>query len=146
MAVRVDLHPLQPFDPLGDRTSIGQRWKTWIKRFETYLLATNITNDGQKRAMLLYQAGTETQEIFETLADTGDDYATAKTKLEDYFLPKKNVTYEIFQFHQAKQQAGEIVEQFATRLRKLAAYCEFDNVDKEITSVIVQHCLSKRLR
>ena len=118
MAVRVDLPPLQPFDPLGDRTSIGQKW---IKRFETYLLATNITNDGQKRAMLLYQAGTETQEIFETLADTGDDYATAKTKLEDYFLPKKNVTYEIFQFRQAKQQAGESVEQFATRLRKLAA-------------------------
>ena len=146
MAVRIDIPPLQPFDPLTDRTSIGQRWKSWIKRFDTYLLASNITNDRQKRAMLLYQAGSETQEIFETLADTGVDYATAKTKLDEYFSPKKNVTYEIFQFRQATQQTGESVEQFATRLRKLAANCEFDNVDKEITSAIVQHCLSKRLR
>ena len=69
-----------------------------------------------------------------------------KTKLDEYFSPKKNVTYEIFQFCQATQQTGESVEQFATRLRKLAVNCEFDNVDKEITSAIVQHCLSKRLR
>ena len=57
--------------------------------------------------MLLYQVGTETQEIFETLANTGEDYDTAKTKLDEYFSPKKNVTYEIFQFQQVTQQAGE---------------------------------------
>ena len=31
--------------------------------------------------MLLYQAGPATQDIFETLKDTRDDYATAKIKL-----------------------------------------------------------------
>ena len=66
--------------------------------------------------MLLYQVGTETKGIFEMLANTGEDYDTAKTKLDKYFSPKKNVTYEIFQFRQATQQAGESVEQFATRL------------------------------
>ena len=89
MAVRIDIPPLQPFDPLTDRTSIGQRWKSWIKRFDTYLLASNITNDRQKRAMLLYQAGAETQEIFETLADTGVDYATAKNQARRIFLSKE---------------------------------------------------------
>ena len=63
--------------------------------------------------MLLYQVGTETQEIFEMFANTGEDQDTAKTKLDEYFSPKKNVTYEIFQFRQATQQAGESVEQFA---------------------------------
>ena len=48
--------------------------------------------------MLPYQVGAETQEIFNTLANTGEDYNTAKTKLEKYFSPKKNVTYKIFQF------------------------------------------------
>ena len=80
------------------------------------------------------------------LANTGEDYDTAKTKLDKYFSPKKNVTYEIFQFRQATQQAGESVKQFTTRLCKLAANCKFHDVDKEITSVIVQHCLSKCLR
>ena len=71
------------------------------------------------------KSGTETQEIFETLTNTGEDYDTAKTKLDEYFSPKKNVTYEIFQFRQARQQAGESVEEFATRLRKLTANCGF---------------------
>ena len=114
MATRVDLPPLTPFDPLIDQTSLGQRWPSWMKQFETYLVATNITDDKQKRAMLLYQVGTETQEIFETFQDTGDDYATAKAKLNEYFLPKKNVDFEIFQFRQVIQQAGKTVEQYAT--------------------------------
>jgi transposase InsO family protein len=41
---------------------------------------------------------------------------------------------------------GETVEQFATRLRILAASCEFDDVKKEVKSAIIQNCLSKRLR
>ncbi len=93
--------------------------------------------------MLLYQA---TQDIFETLGETGTDHDTAKKKLVDYFSPKKNVDYEVFQFRQATQLAGETVEQFATRLRKLAVTCEFHDVDKEIKSAIIQHCRSKHLR
>ena len=106
-------------------------------------MATNVTNDGQKWAILLNQVGADTQDIFKTLANTGEDYDTAKAKLDEYFSPKN---YKIFQFQQATQQTGESVEQFATRLRKLTANCEFHDVDKEITSVIVQHCLSKCLR
>ena len=69
MATRLDVTPLPPFDPVNDPTSLIQRWKTWKRRFETYLLALNITDDKQKRALLLYQAGQETQEIFDTLTD-----------------------------------------------------------------------------
>ena len=79
--------------------------------------------------MLLYQVETETQEIFEMLANTGEDYDTAKTKLDECFSPKK-VTYEIFQFRQATQQAGKSVKQFATRLRKLTANCGLPYIDK----------------
>ena len=148
MAARVDLEPLPPFDPLTEPSSIAQRWKTWKRRFETYLVALNVTEDKQKRALLLYQAGQSTQEIFDMLPGTGDedDYETAMTKLNEYFSPKKNVDYEIFQFRQAVQNAGETVDQFATRLRKLAAHCEFPNLDRELKSAIIQNCQSKRLR
>ncbi|CAB4045688.1 Hypothetical predicted protein, partial [Paramuricea clavata] len=69
-AGKVDVSPLAPFDPVSDPTSISQRWKSWKRRFETYLVALNIKDDTQKRALLLYQAGEATQEIFDTLADT----------------------------------------------------------------------------
>ena len=89
---------------------------SWTKRFKTYVAAMNIADDKQKRALFLYQAGPETQEIFKTLTDTGDDYTTAQEILNAYFSPKKNVEYEIFPFRQGVQQPGETVDQFATRL------------------------------
>ena len=70
----------------------------------------NIEDDKQKRPLLL--AGGATQEIFETIPNTGTDYETAITKLNEYFLPKKNVDYEIFQFRQAVQEKSETVDQF----------------------------------
>ena len=146
MARKFDLAPFPPFDPSSEPSSLGQRWKNWTKRFQVYLTAMNITDDKQRRALLLYQAGPATQDIFETLADTGDDYKTALEKLDAYFLPKKNVDYEIFQFWQAVQQPSETIDQFVTRLRQLAAHCEFQDVDKELKSAIIQNCQSKCLR
>ena len=86
--------------------------------------------------MLFYQARQATQEIFDTIPETGDDFATAMEKLDNYFTPKKNVTYEIFQFIKAVQQSGEMVDQFATRLRKLASTCEFTDLAKELSPLL----------
>ena len=140
-AGKIDILPLPPFDPM----SLSQRWKTWKRRFETYLVAINVTDAKQKRALLLYQAGEATQEIFDTLIDTGENYDTAIEKLDEYFSQKKNLEYEIFQFRPAKQNIDETTDQFATRLRKLAAHCEFHNIDHEIKSAIIQNCRSKHL-
>ena len=152
---RIDLTPMAPFDPLSDPSSLSQRWKTWKCRFETYLIALNWTVNSccdrqqtQKRALLLYQAGQATQDIFDALAESGDDddYDSAVASLDTYFSPKKHVDYEIFKFRAARQQADETIDQFTTRLRKLAATCDFTSIDKEVKSAIIQNCSSKRLR
>ena len=110
------------------------------------MAALNITDGGRKRALLIYQVGEDTQSIFDTLTDTGDDYDTAIDKLDEYFAPKKNVDYEIFKFRTAAQNTGETIDQYTTRLRKLAQNCEFNDLNREIKSTIIQNCLSKRLR
>ena len=109
MLGRMDLAPLMPFDPHSAPSSIGQRWQAWRRRFETYLRALNITNTTRQRALLLYQVGQATQEIFDTIPENGadDDYATALATLDAYFLPKKSVDFEIFQFRQAKQRPDD---------------------------------------
>ena len=86
MASRVDLPSLPPFDPVSDPANVG---KDGSERFETYLVAVGVTNNAQKRALLLYQVGSTTQEIFDALPETGHDYETAMTKLNEYFTPKK---------------------------------------------------------
>ena len=85
---------------------------------------------------------------FETLPDTGDDndYDLAIAKLDEYFTPQKNIDYEISKFRTASQLSHETLDQFATRLRKFASTCEFTDIGKEVKSVIIQNCLSKRLR
>ena len=80
------------------------------------MAALNITDGGRKRALLIYQAGEDTQSIFDTLTDTGDDYDTAIDKLDEYFAPKKNVDFEIFKFRTATQNTGETIDQYTTRL------------------------------
>ena len=53
--------------------------------------------------------------------------------------------FEIYAFRQAKQNSGETMNSYHSRLRQLAATCEFNDVDKEIKSQI-QLCTSQRLR
>jgi hypothetical protein len=64
-------------------------------------------------------------DIFDALpdADKGgvEEYKKGKDALTAYFAPKKNVEYEIYQFrNSAKQQSGENLDTFHTRLRRLA--------------------------
>ena len=95
--------------------------------------------------MLLHYAG-EVSEIFDNLEGTGEEFATAKQKLKDYFAPKKNTEYEVCKFRQAKQSANKTLDSFHTRLLQLAHYCEFTENDREVKSQIIQGCQSTRLR
>jgi hypothetical protein len=148
MAARVDLPSMPQFDPHVDYNSLATRWEQWLKRFHLYLRAGKITDKTQQRVLLLYMAGPQVQTIFETLADTGgdDDFKTAVEKLTKYFMPKKNLEYEIYIFRKARQTTDETLDEYHTRLRKLATTCELTDADREIKTQIIQSCVSTRLR
>ena len=76
--------------------------------------------------------GEDVNEIFDTLEGTGEDFATARQKLKDYFATKKNTEYEVYKFRQAKQSANETIDSFHTRWRQLAHNCEFTDNDREV--------------
>ena len=128
--------------------NIGPRWQKWIARLERLLIGMGIDDDKQKRALLLHYGGPEVDEIFDTLEDTGDekDYKKAVEKLNAHFSPQVNTTFEVYNFRQAKQNEGESLDSFHTRLRTLAKTCEFANTDKEIKDQIILNCTSHALR
>ena len=105
MAEKLDFAPLPSFNPHSDPNSLAARWKTWIKRFQTFIKAANIMNKTQQRALLLHQAGPEVQDILKTLAYTGrdDDLDTAIISLTEYFAPAQYTDFKIFRFLQGKQ-------------------------------------------
>ena len=57
------------FNCRDDPTSLGVNWKNWIGRFENLMLALNIKDKKRKRAMLLFYAGKETHDIYNTLKE-----------------------------------------------------------------------------
>ena len=101
-----------------------------------------------KRALLLHYAGPAVDEIFDTVPETGEDkdYKAAVDALNTYFIPQANSAFEEYNFRQAKQQHGETIDAFHTRLRQLAQTCEFADIDKEVKAQIIIGCLSQRLR
>ena len=103
----------------------------------------------QRRALLLHSAGEAVQEIFETLADTGEakDYEKAVKALNDYFIPKVNSTYQNHLFRSMEQQDGETVAQFVTRLRQVVKDCDYgEQAENQIRDQVVQRCKSHELR
>lgn len=129
--------------------STATRWKKWKDRLGNLLIAVNISDKKRRKAILLHYAGEEVNDIFTTLTlaqDEEDPYKQALDALDAYFVPKRNKEYDIYKFRQSKQETGETIDTFHTRLRKLAETCEFEKTDNEIKSQIIQSCSSTRLR
>ena len=145
----ISLQPVPPFAVDAEiGLSLASRWKLWLRDFDTFLLASGITDKKRQRALLLYQAGPQVREIFAQLSDVGGetDFALAKEKLTQYFEPQKNRRYEVYRFRELKQGEQESLDNFHTRLRKMAKVCEFHDENFEIEEQIIIGGRSSRIR
>ncbi len=143
----MDLNKPFQFDPHSNPASVAQRWNVWIKCFERYVVAANITNDARKTALLLNIAGENVTQIFDSLPSSNDlNYSGTVKLLTEHFAPCKNVLYEIFTFRKCRQLDEESFTSFYSRLRTLSANCEFSNLDRELIVQIMIGTKSDELR
>lgn len=143
MAQSVTIQPMPEFRPDAKvGASLATRWNNWQADFEMFIIASGITDAKRKRALLLYQAGPRVREIFKQLVDTGNDdnYEVAKAKLKEYFDPQKNRRYEVYRFRQAMQKTDETLDEYHTRLRTMAATCEFNDVEAHPQRFVNTRC------
>ena len=144
---------IKTFDCFTDQNNLGRRWKRWLTAFE--LLADgkgliideeHTTNKQRRRALLLHMAGTDVQDIFATLPETGDfkDYKKAIDALNTYFVPKVDTTYARHSFRKLIQTPGETVRQFATRLRRAAKDCAYTE-KTPTTKYVMKSCVNARV-
>jgi hypothetical protein len=131
-----------------DQPTVGNRFMKYIDRFKNYMVAIDIKDKARKRALFLHTAGFKVQDILDTLEDTGDDFETAAGKLAEYFQPKKNSLYNIYQFRQIQQEQDETCDDYCTRLKQAAKLCEFPKEwqDTEIQLQLIDKGKSKRIR
>jgi len=142
----MQLSAIVTFDCKTDAATLGPRWWWWKRAFDYYLLAKEVTQPAQKKALLLHLAGFDMQDIFETLVipeGEEDVYVKAVTALDNYFLPRTNIPYERHVFRQLQQRNNEGIDQFVTRLRQQADICEFgDQKDDNIRDQLIDKCKS----
>ena len=127
---RIDVSTLPPFDHVSDPTSVGQHWTQWKHRFETYLVTANVKDDAQQRALLLYQAGATTQDIFESLP----------VAYLNHYLMKRKTTRPVKQVHPLTQVV------FPTH-GKLLELIRFSRKEIRLRSLTIdqyQSCLSSQ--
>ena len=108
------------------------------------MIGFDMTSTKRQHALLLHFGGEDLQDVFETLDNTGtdDEIKPALDVLTAYFTPKKNTVYEAIIFRDAVQEENETIDQFCTRLRKLAKKCDFADSDREIQIQILAKCRS----
>ena len=92
-----NLQSLEAFDA-DNVQNIDKRWELYRQEVDLFIQASGITNDVQKRAILLHSSGKRVREIFSTLANTGTSYDEACTSLDTHFKPHKNIIYDRWLF------------------------------------------------
>uniref|UniRef100_A0A1I8HKK7 CCHC-type domain-containing protein n=3 Tax=Macrostomum lignano TaxID=282301 RepID=A0A1I8HKK7_9PLAT len=148
LAAALQLAAPDAFDLEGDPLTRAQRWKTWTRRFNSYIRAAGITDATQQLELLVYTAG-------EKLEDFMDDNGVKKgesaeeliKKLQGIFDQKNSVVFLRYQFEICRQEEGESIEAWYHRLRKAADQCTFGELrDSLIRDKIVAHYRSERIR
>ena len=121
-------------------------WKKWTNKLKNLFIALDIDNAKQKKALLLYYGGDRLSDIYNTLGDTAETYVAAKTLLDGYFEPNKNLTYEVYNFKKLYQNEDEPINSYVSRLRETDNRCDFHDIAREIKDQIVLHGKSEKLR
>ena len=85
MAARIEINPVGNFDVHGDK--LGQTWQRWHRSFELYATGKDVTDEKQKKTLLLHCAGLDVQDIYFTLEEEeGDDeYQKTVKTLKKHF-------------------------------------------------------------
>ena len=149
--VQVDLPAYKSFDiGSGSSEEIATGWKKWKRGLILYLDALGVNKEREKtrlKSMVLYLIGEGCLDIYVTINDQGSDFESVIKTLDDYFIPQCNISYERHVFGSCKQNKGETMDCYVTRLRVLAKTCDFqDTIDERIRDQVIQGCFSHELR
>lgn len=155
---------IPPFEGELDDPGSGIKWKSWLRSFELFAKANQIEDESDKFNWMLHCAGQKVQSIYYTLPEeqreikrgplsTGyvpfeaTEYSDAVAKLDKFFEPKRNTSFERHIFRQMKQKKNERIDTFVMRLREQAERCDFNEQEEEsIKDQVTGGCSSNLLR
>ena len=136
------LKPPKPIT-LDSNQNLSDVWKKWKSCFTIFLQATESIEkpDVTKSSILLHCIGPQAKEIYDTFQfEAGNEmkFNNIIEKFDEYFNPRKNLTFNRYNFLTARQNDTESFDEFYTRLRKLSENCELGELrDSLIKDIII---------
>lgn len=130
-----------------DKSLLRSEWEKWFRAFKLYLASEEIVDAVKKKNKLLHLGGPQLQEVIynipgalvESTSEVGEDVFTILvTKLDDYFSPKRNSTFERHLFRNLAPSDGESFNKFLLRLRQQVAKCSFGTTKREIEEICIK--------
>ena len=114
-----------------DATNLYSEWKHWSSAFE---IAPDLKKkeDAVQRATMLHCLRPAVQRIFNTFPCEHKSPEEAKTALNGYFAPKRNVVAERYKFRSRTLKADESFDAHLTSLRELVKSCDFGTLEEEM--------------
>lgn len=128
------------FRYIGDSSTLGQRWENWLERFKLYLVTADIQDETKVKASFLLHMGDEAYQIYKSLRkkDSSDTLEQCYTFMTNHFVANRSQFTECQVFRRAMKTPEETIDDYALRLRQLAAHCKFEeSIDKEILNQLV---------
>lgn len=132
----------QPFVPKDDQITTGKAWEEWLEEIVRELRYFGISDPADKKYALIIYGGKEIARLEKILPNPSgelDEYDKLKTKLNNYFTPKRNKHHDRYLFLKLRPDHGETVAAYASWLREKANECEFEeNTDERILEHLMQ--------
>ncbi|XP_053376601.1 uncharacterized protein LOC123533440 [Mercenaria mercenaria] len=132
---------INPFSVDEDHIATGEKWDEWLNELEREMRFFRVIDAEDKKDAMLIYGGVEIRRLDKSLQDPGgegDVYSKLKSKLTDYFAPKKNIHFCRYVFLKTRPQPGENTVSYAARLREKAKNCDFHDCDERILEHIIQ--------
>jgi len=117
-----------PMDCTGD---VSGNWDFFRSSWNDYEHATELDRKEMSIRVATFRSilGRDAQRILQTIpfpTSAGrDDLPTVINALENHFKPRRNEVFERYMFNTAVQEPGETIDDYVTRLRRLAVSCKF---------------------
>ena len=124
-----------PVPPIFELESEGStnsvRWTEWIRRFNRYIKAAQIADDGLQIDTMLVCAGDQIEQIYHQQAVTTHKFEDVVKVITNHFAPYTDTDSNIVAFRNITQRMNENIESYMVRLRQAALLCEFkDRLDQ----------------
>jgi len=114
--------------PMVCKGNQSSNWEFFKQQWRDYEIATSLDKRDEKIRLATFRSimGRDCVQILQNLGLTGENtLKAAEDALEAYFIPKKNIVYERYEFNTCTQQAEENIDSYVSRLRKLSSTCKF---------------------